>query len=940
MESPTDSSIPETNRFRPDDQPPAHLQPLITIVVLIAGVVGGLVLVISVILFCKYCFKRKKVLKRQPVVCTRSSPDRAYRPIKKYESIDSVSEVQNLFSNEERSSSDQDIDSGSEVQNLFSNEERSSSDQEASDRCDHEEEDNIDLHVKRYQESLKGEPSIDVPSLCSYQQQGEPEAEPACPSERSSQGRRVSFHVETERPLLDLPGDHFSVYFKKGKSFDAADPRKRSTRRKSSIRYAEGDYHHLKKLKIERPPGGAQLIRQLSVGMPGTLPIDRGDRVYTRALTDDPSLHDGYYDVHVDQTTPMLPIDKDLQETPSPVLKSTKTEVRAEIHYTSNSNSSIDSRASKVSKISKSRSRSSMDERQRKPSPPTHLDVRPVNVNRHSHSMETVSPLDKDVISRRVKSYEGDLHGNDYDSLNFQQFHKGPFYNADYDVVSEGGGSPNFRSKVRYNDTGSLEEINSDAAAEMLDEIIVDSLTSMTSIDGTTDDTETLNGAQKYRDLWNLRATFEEEESEEFSDTIRMDDATSPDQSPDHEQGMTSHTTSFESNTEPVVYMDNELLLVGEQIGSKIEHLLHPNYENRRQTYKSILSKRLKKIDVTCKASAENSFDSVETMDTDGDVSDTSRPVDTTTSFESTTDNTDSTGDSQTHKLQQMKADSGYKSLESTAGQAPKLSKKQIHFALDDQESVENEDEDGHSTDKSPMEGCSVIAMGIDSPAKRFKNGRTGRTASKKRREYSRERQIVQIYESINEPESDRSELPSGDSFDENSAPSKMSVFSRFFKSQSRERQRQLSRDFSIDEKTDAIFNEFLRPDASIGQKHTLAVRARSPRLRPRLQRKHTEPMELYEYRRNKLVPEMRSASLGSDSSVASSRRLSPQDSIEEEYISLVKDWDSPHGDVNPVLRSEPVLEPAASFRERSPSTIRKIPIIQLPEEELATTEV
>jgi hypothetical protein len=553
--------------------------------------------------------------------------------------------------------------------------------------------------------------------------------------------------------------------------------------------------------------------------------------------------------------------------------------------------------------------------------------------------METVSPLDKDIISRRVKSYEGNLHGYDYDSLNFQQFHKGPFYNADYDVVSEGGGSPNFRSKVRYNDTGSLEEINSDAAAEMLDEIVVDSLTSM---DDNNDDTETLNGAQKYRDLWNLRATFEEEESEDFSDTIRMDDATSPDRSPDHEQAMASVTTSFESYTEPVVYMDNELLLVSEQMGCKLENLLHPNYENRRQTYKSILSKRLKKIDVTCKASADNSFDSVETMDTDGDVSDTSRPVDTTTSFESTTDNTDSTGDSQTHKLQQMKADSGYKSLESTA-QPPKLSKKQIHFALDDQESVENEDEDGHSTDKSPMES-SIIAMGIDSPAKRFKNGkqferRNGRTASKKRREYSRERQIVQIYESINEPESDRSELPSGDSFEENSAPSKMSVFSRFFKSQSRERVRQLSRDFSIDEKTDAIFNEFLRPDASLGQKHTLAVRTRSPRLRPRLQRKHTEPMELYEYRRNKLVPEMRSASLGSDSSVGSSRRLSPQDSIEEEYASLVKDWDSPHGDANPVLRSEPVLE-LVRFGERSPSTIREIPIIQLPEEEIATSEV
>lgn len=38
--------------------------PYITIVVLVAGVAGGLAVVISVIIFCKYCISNKNVLKR------------------------------------------------------------------------------------------------------------------------------------------------------------------------------------------------------------------------------------------------------------------------------------------------------------------------------------------------------------------------------------------------------------------------------------------------------------------------------------------------------------------------------------------------------------------------------------------------------------------------------------------------------------------------------------------------------------------------------------------------------------------------------------------------------------------------------------------------------------------------------------------------------------
>ena len=199
---------------------------------------------------------------------------------------------------------------------------------------------------------------------------------------------------------------------------------------------------------------------------------------------------------------------------------------------------------------------------------------------------------------------------------------------------------------------------------------------------------------------------------------------------------------------------------------------------------------------------------------------------------------------------------------------------------------------------------------------------RAGRTASKKRREYSRERQLIHVYGSVHEPESDsRADLQSGDSFDDGgrrrhshgaggqhcSAPhaptSKRSVFARFFShghGHSRSVcEKYMVRDYSIDEKTNQIFNEFLRQEATVesgisvgggggnggggnggggGGGARLGLR-RSPRPqhRPRLQRKHTEPLyRLDDRRRDRLAPEMRSASLGSDSSASSVRRLSP----------------------------------------------------------------
>ena len=471
------------------------------------------------------------------------------------------------------------------------------------------------------------------------------------------------------------------------------------------------------------------------------------------------------------------------------------------------------------------------------------------------------------------------------------------------------------------------------------------------------DDTETLNGAQKYREIWNLRATFEEEE--DFSDTIRMEDMTSPDQSPEErEQVTTSYTTSFESNTEATPYFeesdqnmpsDSNLVERAMQTRRRSEilvntgssNLLHPNYENRRQTYRSILTKRLQKMEPqTSQTSTDNSFDSVETVDTDGEISDTSRHEVTTTSFESTTDNTDSTGDSQTHKLQQMKADSGYKSLETQ--KPPKLSKKQIHFAIDQdsQDPEDNELKTAVSLDAEAILQHSPVSEFMQSRRSyrrtssqgSYFDRRTTKTASKKRREFSRERQMIHVYDSICEPETDsKSDQPSGDSFDENQAPSKFSVFSRFFKSHHRERREpRLQRDYSIDSKTDALFNEFIRVDPDLDPHNvSLRVRPRPLHYRARLTRKDTQPsFELETIRRNKLTPEMRSVSMGSDSSasssVAAARRLSPQDSFEDNYTAS-------RNESNTSKLREVQSRPSPTFQ---PSTIHEIPIIKLPEEE------
>ena len=818
-------------------------------------------------------------------------------------------------------------------------------------------------------------------------------------------------------------------------------------------RYTDGDFHHLKTLRVDHPDRPGRVVKQRSVGM-DRLQVtpsreQRHDAFRRRSVSDEPRSHP-LDAADAEQGPSRAPGDEDLfPVTSAPLLaqqfeeddddddvslgynnsyQQQRTEVSVEVHREpSNGSSSISSRSELASGS-------------RTASPPKLLETasRASSRTRHSISLETVSPTERLAVSlekRRVRSCESELH--DYDRLEITQFHRGPFYNADYDVMSEGG-SPELRSKVRYNDTGSFEEVNEEHM-HILD--VVSSIEDVTMEDD--DDTETLNGAQKYRELWNLRATFEEEE--DFSDTIRMEDLTSPDeQSPEEqEQATTSElTTSFESNTDPVAEQDEgHDQAEGECEGNHCpppcqrrkssSTLLIPqlSYESKRQNYRGILTRRGKKIEMP-KATNDNSFDSIET---DGEVSeDTSRHEVTTTSFESNTDNTDSTSEAQNpRKLQEMRGDSGYKSLETqqtlqgslmdpqqqqqqqqqqqvvstSATYTPPLPlpqpqpqpshtptkpvRKQIQFTIETEDTHSGDSKDDFNglidTVNKPCATSPTAEGGLQrspSQKKTLFERRTAKTASKKRREYGREKQVQYVYESVGvnmEAETDsKSDQQSGDSFEDNAlqgSGGKFSVFSRFFRSQ---KKKAMHRDFSIDEKTDALFQKFTRydprlerpglggPSPAAPQTLTVAtVRRQSYPTRPaRMHRRPTDPgpgasvsstggvISINPRRpRDQLNLEVRSVSMESDSTCSTDPRLSlAQDSIEEEEMLPLAD-DAPRdtsggggGGVDlqeqalptPPHHPPPPLSNSSRAPSRKESILQDIPIIKLPEGEPA----
>lgn len=617
-------------------------------------------------------------------------------------------------------------------------------------------------------------------------------------------------------------------------------------------RYTDGDFHHLKRSRI-----GKVVPRQLSLGSRNTEVSDGrdlpeqplSDKVKESVVSEGDSRARRYSG----------------NESPSPSSTPLKTEVAVEIHHNALDNKPLKS----LPKFK-----------------PSVSEKKHWRFKLYSQSMDAASTeYEHKQEERRSRSYH-DI--GDYDVLQITEF-KGPFYNTDFDAISELGSSSS--SKVCYNDTGSIEQLNDENldSLEFFEEFEMDTL----RIDDS-DDNETINGTQKYRELWNLRTTFEEEE--ECSDTIRMEDMTSPDQSPDADVQKV-----FDSRASPNGQVKDERCssVETEPTGESNSMILNPASEKRRQKYKNILERRSEQRSIHCSPNAENSFDSITTADTDGDRSDTSRPEVTSTSFESTTDNTDSTTESQNHKLIQMKADSGYKSLET---QHPSHLFKRNHTTGEiEEEIVELEP----VSEKVFVHAHSLPESG-SSGERAYFDRRTGKTASRKRREYRRERQMVQVYESINEPESDsKSDQQSFESIKVASPSSKFSMFSRLFKSNKDHKERPHStRDYSIDEKTNTVFQEFLRFDPALENRFRSASQPRIHLPKQRLHRKHSDVKYFEERRRDRLAPDKRSLSLGSDSSANSIRRLSPQDSIEEEDLEDVRKEEEESVSRDPLLQS------------------------------------
>lgn len=242
--------------------------------------------------------------------------------------------------------------------------------------------------------------------------------------------------------------------------------------------------------------------------------------------------------------------------------------------------------------------------------------------------------------------------------------------------------------------------------------------------------------------------------------------------------------------------------------------------------------------------SSENSFDSVETDWSS--TTDLSRAEAITTSVDSTTD---STGETLPHRLHQMKADSGYKSLETAGKSFITKSTAQESFEVQREEKVyqDREKEDTHIRYNKSW-------------ARSSERRSSSRLSAKKRRELLKEWQHVSLDAGL----ALEAEMNSGDE-----SSGKRSVLARFLRTHRPHgslhsgQLKSLQRDYSIDEKSDRLFKEFSQLDVPFEGEISPSSRR----------------VQLHSTRR---LPR-RLDSADSSSPRSHRRKLSPQDSIEEE---------------------------------------------------------
>lgn len=347
----------------------------------------------------------------------------------------------------------------------------------------------------------------------------------------------------------------------------------------------------------------------------------------------------------------------------------------------------------------------------------------------------------------------------------------------------------------------------------------------------------------------------------------------------------------------------------------------------RRQTYRKAIAKRQRRHELLPPKQDDEVTDTESSLSLEKSAS---IPAASTSveSFRDSTTSTDSTGENHAYRLEQLRGDSGYKSLETQQSLGgTRFDFRQTYF-VPEEGSIIREDEPvsplpqqpigkvvvgGERRTETGFPNDALALLSKISPSMPsylcYHSGATKRTskskaAEKKRIQYKSDRQAVQVYDSVHEQElpvvssgsstvtachhgqsstvtthqhgssstvtthhygpsstvtthhhSPTSSVtahhqlstvtghhqhqphehpsdagPDADS-GKQSTKSSSSLFSRLLKSHSRRPLVRMQRDYSIDERSDALFNEFIRHDPTYDTKHTLCVTtARSPR--------------------------------------------------------------------------------------------------------------
>ncbi|XP_066996133.2 uncharacterized protein [Anabrus simplex] len=252
-------------------------------------------------------------------------------------------------------------------------------------------------------------------------------------------------------------------------------------------------------------------------------------------------------------------------------------------------------------------------------------------------------------------------------------------------------------SRSQDSPTAAFPHIEPEVNVEHIVDYYVDDAASVAS------DTDNESLKLQYRQIWELRATLEEDEG--LSDPDRLpakmvdgDTTESCDQSP--EQKTASYQTEeSESSTRHFLEEPNEWPLHLQEL---------PSYEARRQTYRSILAWRARRLEVQkqlfetpVQTSADHlsldytKFDTIDTLDLEESSTEPTVPEQISGTSEARGELTTSPGEGQGHRLQQLRADSGYKSLENPPGSASRFSSQQLTLG-------ESTDIDGLTTSPYP----------------------------------------------------------------------------------------------------------------------------------------------------------------------------------------------------------------------------------------------